>query len=97
MYMRNCRRIFSFNTVKTVYRWDCIVLIFCCFFSLIYKHQEQQEAIDSIENNIDNAQVNVHEGTRQLGKVRFRIMLLKASSVKCQSVACIDSLDQHRD
>ena len=66
-------------------------------FSLIYKHQEQQEAIDSIENNIDNAQVNVHEGTRQLGKVCFWIMLVKAFLVKCRSVACIDSLDQHRD
>ena len=66
-------------------------------FSLICKHQEQQEAVDSIENNIDSAQVNVHEGTRQLGKVCFWIMLVKAFSVKCQSVACIDNLDQHRD
>ena len=66
-------------------------------FSLICKHQEQQEAVDSIENNIDSAQVNVHEGTRQLGKVCFWIMLVKAFFVKCQSVACIDNLDQHHD
>lgn len=95
--MRNRRRIFSFNTVRTVSRWNCIVLILCCFFSLICKHQEQQEAIDSIENNIDSAQVNVHEGTRQLGKVGFWIMLVKAFSVKCRSVACIDNLGQYRD
>ena len=39
------------------------------FLSLKCKLQEQQETIDSIENNIESAQVNVQEGTRQLGKV----------------------------
>lgn len=37
--------------------------------SFICKFQEQQESIDSIENNIESAQVNVQEGTHHLGKV----------------------------
>lgn len=41
------------------------------FLSLKCKRQEQQETIDSIENNIESAQVNVQEGTRQLGKVSY--------------------------
>ena len=31
--------------------------------------QEQQSAVDSIESNIEHAQVNVHDATQELGKV----------------------------
>lgn len=41
------------------------------FLLNFYILQEQQETIDSIENNIESAQVNVEEGVTLLGKVIY--------------------------
>ena len=40
-------------------------------FKFFYVLQEQQETIDSIENNLESAQVNVEEGVTLLGKVIY--------------------------
>ena len=46
-----------------VFAMVCDLKLFIC------ELQEQQDTIDSIEGNIESAQVHVEEGTRALGKV----------------------------